>query len=488
MTFRLITYKHLAAAMLAGLALRIFFIAHRPFVAGDTKFYEELARNWLDHGVYGLYFRGQLIPVDLRVPGYPAFLAAIYAPFGRSRMAVMAVQASLDLITCVLVSMIAARLAPVSKRTLVATTALWAAALCPFTAGYTAALLTETLATFLTALTVYALMGAFPEASDNRARDSLAGNQPLLFAGRFLLAGVLAGLGTLVRPETPLLLAAAGIVLCIRWRHRVDWPKLCLAGSWMAVGLLLPLLPWAARNARTLGRVEFLAPRYAESQGDFIPHGFFGWTRTWMVRPRDAYLVPWKLGKKPISAEMLPRYAFDSGEERAHVEALLNSYNKSLQMNPLLDHEFADLAHERTSRKALRTYLFIPLERACAMWFTPRVELLPYSGDLWPLGEKWRSNPWDFGVTLAYGFLNFSFVGLAIVGAWRFRADLGVALLAVFIIIRTAVLTQLQTVEPRYTVICLPAILALGALAWAIPERATAPAGETELELRDVVS
>ncbi len=45
-----ISYPHLAAALLCGLALRLYFIAHFPFYSGDTKFYEELARNWLDHG------------------------------------------------------------------------------------------------------------------------------------------------------------------------------------------------------------------------------------------------------------------------------------------------------------------------------------------------------------------------------------------------------------------------------------------------------
>src|SRR5277367_7128846 len=109
-----ISYAHLAGALLCGLALRIFFVARFPFYAGDTKFYEELARNWLDHGVYGLFVRGVLTPVDMRVPGYPAFLAAIYFAIGRNARAVMVVQALVDLGTCVLAALIAARLATVS--------------------------------------------------------------------------------------------------------------------------------------------------------------------------------------------------------------------------------------------------------------------------------------------------------------------------------------------------------------------------------------
>src|SRR6266481_8278847 len=103
--------KHLAPALLAGLALRLFFIWHFPFSSGDTAYYEELARNWLSHGVYGFYSHGQLLPSDARVPGYPAFLAGIYFVAGTGRKAVMFAQAFVDLATCILATGIAARLA-----------------------------------------------------------------------------------------------------------------------------------------------------------------------------------------------------------------------------------------------------------------------------------------------------------------------------------------------------------------------------------------
>ena len=218
------------------------------------------------------------------------------------------------------------------------------------------------------------------------------------FAGWFLLLGIIAGLGTLVRPETPLVLFAAGVALCVRWWRRANWPKLMLATCWMCAGLLLPLAPWAARNARTFGRVEFLGPRYAQTYGDFIPRGYFAWTGTWMTRFGDSYLVTWKLGKEPIGiGAMCRRSAFDSDAERARVAALLGRYNSELKMTPVLDREFAILAAERTARNPLRTYVVVPAERIAAMWFTPRIELLPYSGKLWPAGEKWRGNPADFG-------------------------------------------------------------------------------------------
>lgn len=482
------SYKHLAAALLVGLALRLFFIVHFPFDAGDTHFYEELARNWLNHGVYGLFVQGHVLPVDMRMPGYPALLTVIYAAFGPAGKAVLIVQAIIDLMTCVLAALIAARLSPASRRTIVANAALWIAALCPFTANYSAVVLTEVLATFLTALALLVFVCVLGHPSMNLPLRSFDRRSLLSATGWFLLGGVLVGVGTLVRPEAPLLLLAVGLVLCGRWRHPANWPKLALAVSWIAVGLLLPLTPWAVRNARTLGRAEFLSPRYAERQGDFIPRGFYAWTRTWMVHFGDAYLAPWKLGKAPIPIETLPVSAFDSAAERVRVEALLSRYNSDLKMTPVLDHEFALLARERTARRPMRTYLFIPVSRAWMIWFTPRIELLPYSGKLWPPGDKWRGNRVDFGVTLGFAILNCIYLGLAFVGAWRCRSHPALALLIAFVVIRTALLTQLQTVEPRYVIVCFPVVLALGALACAIPQRDIVAASLPSLALTHVAS
>src|ERR1700693_3160623 len=197
---RSLSYGQLGAALLAGLALRLYFIRHFPFYAGDTKFYDALARNWLDHGVYGLFVAGQLVPTEMRVPGYPAFLAAIYFLLGRCLRAVMLVQTFVDLGTCVLVALIAARLAPASRRRVVATAALWMAALCPFTASYTSAILTETLAIFFTALATFVLVRVLGDASLDFSGNLVVRGKAFSFAGWFVLAGFIVGLGALVRP------------------------------------------------------------------------------------------------------------------------------------------------------------------------------------------------------------------------------------------------------------------------------------------------
>ncbi len=455
-------YKHLLPALLAGLLLRLFFIWRFPFYSGDTAYYEELARNWLHHGVYGFCSHGQLLPSDARTPGYPAFLAIIYFLAGPGRKAVMLVQAIVDLATCALAAGIAVRLAasmPEPSRGRVAVVALWLAALCPFTANYAAVPLTEVLATFFTTLAILIFLSPTFFRIDLLQSESDFRRS----ARSWLLGGFVVGLGTLVRPETPLLLVAVFLVLGLRYCRPENWRKLVLATLWIVAGSLLPLAPWAARNAVSLGRVQFLAPRYAETYGDVLPTGFYAWTNTWMYRFRDAYLFTWKLPAQQIELKDLPACATDSPEERAQVTSLLDRYNRIPGMTRALDLEFAELARERSRRHPIRTHLWIPIERAAAMWFTPRITLLPYSGRLWPPRESWRSNPIGFEVTLGFALLNILYVGMAIAAAWLWRGNPGILLIVTFIIIRTAFLTQLQTCEPRYVLVCFPALLAVGA-------------------------
>src|SRR6202046_4245513 len=103
---------NIALAALSGLALRLYLVLKFPVTdTGDAPFYIELAWNWLKNGVYGFPVNGQLTPVDMRVPGYPAFLASVFAVAGQSTRAVMLAQVVLDLATCFLIALIAARLA-----------------------------------------------------------------------------------------------------------------------------------------------------------------------------------------------------------------------------------------------------------------------------------------------------------------------------------------------------------------------------------------
>jgi hypothetical protein len=446
-----------ALAALAGLALRLFFILKFPMAdSGDAPFYIELAWNWLKKGVYGFEVNGQLTPVDMRVPGYPAFIASIFSFAGNSPRAVTIAQAVLDVATCFIVALIAARLVPEGSRRRVALAALWLAALCPFTANYTAVVLTETLTIFLTALAILVLLETDLGVSKGSGRMT-----PL--TNRWLLGGIVVGFGTLVRPETPLLLIAAGLVLAAKWRRPADWPKLVRAGVLMGVGLILPLVPWAARNWRVLHEAQFLAPRYSELPGEYTPKGFNAWTNTWLWQYRDVYLTQWKINAEEISMNDLPSYAFDSPEERDRVASIMEQYNDTLTIDPSLDGQFREIARERTARHPLRTYVTIPFLRSLTLWFTPRLELLPFSGRIWPLREEWQDDREDLVVTLSLALANGIYAALAFAGALLAWRRPGCALLLMFILVRTFYFVHIETPEPRYLLECFPAVIALAA-------------------------
>ncbi len=466
MTTRYSMRINVALAVLTGLTLRIFFVMKFPATgSGDSPFYIELAWNWLKNGVYGAPVDGRLVPLDTRMPGYPAFLASVFALAGESWRAVMLAQVVVDLATCFLIALVAARLAPEPGRRRVAIAALWLAALCPFTANYTAVVLTETLVTLLTTLGLLLVLEAearslAPAAKENPARS--LGWSP------WFLAGIVGGFGALVRPETPLLLIAAGLVLVARWWRPADWLRLARASALMALGLLLPLLPWAARNFRVLDELQFLSPRYANLPGELVPLGFNAWAHTWLWRYGDVYLTLWKLDDEPIPPDTLPARAFDSPQERHRVAALLASYNETTTYTAEMDRAFAELARERTARHPLRTYVEIPLLRSIATWFTPRIELLPCSGQVLPLRREWDEDREDLLVTLGLGFVNCAYVALALAGAWTVRRRPGFAPLIVFVVLRTAFFaTVIETPEPRYVLECFPVVIAFAAQVFA---------------------
>lgn len=450
-------------ALLVGLALRLYFVSTFPAQgSGDAPFYIELAWNWLKMGVYGFPIGGVLTPVDMRVPGYPAFLAAIFTFAGKSEHSVMLVQVFVDLATCVVVALIAARLAPQAVRRRVALAALWLAALCPFTSNYTAVVLTETLVTFLTALALLVLLEAYREMIGANATSSLTpkNSPPLWFLG-----GIVVGFGTLVRPETPLLLIAVGLVLVAKWWRRADWGKLLRAALLMALGLFLPLFPWAARNWSTLHDVQFLAPHYSELPGEFAPLGFNSWINTWQWRFRDVYTTTWKLDVESISMNDIPASAFDTAEQKERAAESFEDYNTTLTWQRDQDVAFRQIARERTRLHPLRTYVRIPFLRALTIWFQPRIELLPYSGNLFPIRQEWREDRRDFRATLTMVSANLIYILLALAGAWIARRSPGMAILLLFTLIRTIYFCTFadEAPEPRYVLECFPAVIALGA-------------------------
>jgi hypothetical protein len=470
-------FSHPLVALAAGLCLRLFFVLRYPANSGDTVLYEQMATNWLRHHVYAMEVFGQITPVDLRMPGFPLFLAVVYAMTGRTggdaRFSVMIAQTLVDLLSCVLIATLAATLSLMANERIppgrVFRAALWLAALCPFTANYVAVPLTEVFAIFFTAAALLPL-GLLAGRPRNNGwlfvkKDWRLANNYAYLAG---FAAFLVGAGALFRPESPLLLVAVWFVLAIVLvsQHEAKRWVLTVIGTGLACAL--PLMPWAVRNAVNLHELQFLAPKNSNLPNELVPYGFMSWEKTWLYRFRDVYLVPWKLNDEAIRVEDIPARAFDTPEERDRVAAILEPYNNDLTLTIEEDRAFGELARQRTARRPLRTYVWLPLARAFTMWFTPRIELLPVSGTVFPLKQSWQDDNVDQSVTAGLFLLNIAYVGLAIWGAqrlWRRSSAVrpAVGLLVVFIVLRTAFLTTLETPEPRYVLVCFPALIALAA-------------------------
>ena len=421
-----------------GLWLRVWFIVQAPRVTGDSLIYGDIAKNLLRHGVYGFSLVGGGVkPTLLRLPGYPLFLAACFSGFGMEHYrAVMLVQAVLDVATCGLVAGVARRL--YGNRA--GWAALWLGMLCPFTANYTGAALTET-------LSLLCVGGAFYGLTRwNGGMDRWVGVMSAALAYAVLL-----------RPEQGLLaVAVVGAMAGMCWRARGAWGPVVVT----AVLVVLPLGPWAVRNWVTFHVVQPLAPRNANDPGEAVPVGFERWYRTWGVDFISTDQVYWHYDSDPIRVEDLPDRAFDSTDQRERTAALLADYNQTTTATVAFDARFAALARERITGHRLRYWISLPLARLANMLLRPRIELL-----VWPL-DWWRQRGAEFWGPVLFGLANLGYLGLAGWGVWkRGLGGAGWAMMA-FCVLRCALLATIDNSEPRYTLELFPALIVWGAGVW----------------------
>jgi hypothetical protein len=457
------------AALAAGLLLRLWFIGHMARIAGDSLVYGAIAKNWLQTGVYGFGHEttaaGLTVvrPTLIRLPGYPLFLAACFRLFGmESYRAVLCVQAAADLLTCWLGAALAGRL--FGRRALLPV--LWLAALCPFTANYAAAALTETLVLTTIALAFYAFA---------RWQDAGQGYNRWLWVIAFALAYSL-----LLRPDQGLL--AAAVLPAMLWRSLAtrgpSRHPLAAALPTLAAALcvVLPLVPWTIRNESTFHVFQPLAPRYANDPGEIVMRGFPRWYRTWNIEFASTDEVYWNYDGNRIELSSLPARAFDLGSPAASADlrnrtaALLADYNETTAVTPAIDDRFGALAAERIHAHPILCYLGLPVARLLDMVLRPRVEMMPIPDEWW----RWNPRPALTAFSADYAALNFAYVSLGCAGFclwWRRRwlsagssnsgsnsfRELALAM-AASLILRCALLLTLDNSEPRYTLEFFPVL------------------------------
>jgi 4-amino-4-deoxy-L-arabinose transferase-like glycosyltransferase len=459
------------ATTLAALALRLFFFIHFPAITDDSRVYADLATNWLGHGIYGQTQSGHpekpILPVDTRLPGYPAFLAAIFYLFGVGNFkAVMLAQIMFDLATCFIISDLARR--AVSNRA--ARIALILTALCPFLANYASAALTETLEIFFTALAL-----DFAVAALNCMQDHDADSGAIKLSAKLWAATGAAIAGCiLLRPDGGILLPAIIVYLAVLARKNrtrkndstITRTSFLTAGIIVVTLALAPLVPWTIRNFHTMHRFQPLAPRYANDADELVPRGFNRWVKTWIIDYTSVQEIYWNVPDDQIDPAKLPSRAIDNQTERDATLAAIAEYNDSQDMTPEIDAHFGQLAADRIRTHPIRYYLVLPALRIADMWLRPRTELLPPDPRWWEFNDDVKQSI----AAVSMGLLNLAYIAAAIFALMSMAHSSSknpslnirwVGLLVIFVLLRSVFLGTVESPEPRYTLECYSVIIVL---------------------------
>jgi hypothetical protein len=474
--------------LIGGAALRFWMLNALTESNGDTAIYGGVAKNLLLHGRYALVGDGgALAPTLIRLPGYPLFLAACFRLFGiENYFAVCCVQIVLDLAACLLVAEFARRVAPPAYKRGAMLATLWLAALCPFTASFTPAVLAETLSVFTVALAMWAMARfhdhpgwtnalwftfAVTGAAFLRPDGALAA---VAFAPAIILGLPRAGAGD----ESPEIRATDGgttgesslnpapalRVPASRGSSRKQQGARARDVRRMAVVCVLlalaPFAVWTWRNWRVFHLFQPLAPRSATDPGEPTYPGWQLWVKSWTLDFISTYEIYWNVPDGVFDVADLPNRAFDSPAQRAETAALAAEYDDNgNQLTPAMDAAFRRLARERIATHPWRYYLWLPLGRLADMWLRPRVEDLDIDLDWW----VYARHHLDTEFSWAYGGLNLLYLLLALAGLWL-RPRFWQALLA-YMLLRSALLFTVEAPETRYTIECFPMIFALGGIA-----------------------
>ena len=488
-----------AGILLVALGFRLFVALRLANdEPDDGRIYSQIARNVLEQHVFSHADQPPYDPSLIRLPGYPLFLAGIYAVFGHgNNTAVRVVQAVIDTATCALIAWVVFEwIGDPERKHRAALIALGLAAVCPFTAIYVATILTEVATNFLAVAMVLAATFAFKATVRKKA------------LAWWVVTGLLAGLAVLFRPDSGLFAAAIGGTLMLSAlisRHSLR--NAILSAAIFSIAFCIVLVPWTIRNRRVFHVFQPLAPAHAEMPGEFVARGYLLWVRTWLDDSKYVGPALWSLDMRPMYVENFPARAFDSKEERERVAALLDKYNHpdgdeeqssadeddqssgdeedepeedpepeeepaqpeevNVEMTPEIDAGFAQIGQERVAHSRLRYYVVLPLKRAKTLWFDTHSQYYPFNGELLPLEDLDYDIHQQYWLPLFAG-LTWIYTLLGVVGGWllwrsRDRDARRWLLLAVLLIfLRLGFFASLENPEPRYTVELFPFLIMLG--------------------------
>lgn len=340
--------------LLLGLVYRLGYLLPHARVFGDGYWrYDPLARNLLaGHG-----FSIQRTPpyeADIfDVPGYPLFVAAVYAVSGASVHALAVAQFLLEFLTLWLVFR-AAQLAGLGKR------GAWVAVglgwLLPNLATWCRETYADVLASFVVTVLLLLLIRTWTRPAKHPV-------------GWGLLVGAMAGLCALVRVDTYPIVAFAALALAGAPRLSFK-PRLGQTAAYFA-GLILLLLPWTIRDLKLTGQPH--PPGWQQYTQASDP--YLRWCNTWVNDPD--YVLPYMLHRGAAdSVRTFPPDRFPDPVEKAEAEA---AYAKWIAAGSDGEpkEEFQRLAEKAERRLTVTDQLKMRVRRAVMVWLK-----LPSMGDL----------------------------------------------------------------------------------------------------------
>lgn len=355
-----------ACAVAFRVALFFSGLVDVAYETGDSPEYRGLADSLLHFGVFGL----DGVPKMNRTPGYPAWLAGLFATVGSSQLAVTGAQVALDALTCAMAYDLAAR-ARLSRLGRAVTAAL--AITCLFTSALSFQMMTETLSSFLAVSAVWVL----PSGRLTR----LLSRAPRWRLGA---SGLLLGAATLVRPNyavtLPAFAALALLVLARRLgRRAVSW-SLVTAGVVLGAAASAVVVPWMLRN-RTVFHAEYDKPDHSHvtllGYKTDVPV-YRHWYSEGFQIFRRSYEEPFVM-ETPYGAPSIARYVYPGErEEVREAFAQLGAEIRASETEAITAGTLARFRRIGEARytAAPRLHLTAPLSRMVKLWISPRVSLL----------------------------------------------------------------------------------------------------------------
>jgi hypothetical protein len=355
--------------LLGAIAFRaaLFFsgLVERVFTTGDSPEYRALARSLLEHGVFGI----DGTPKMNRTPGYPAFLALVYAFFGQSQLAVTSAQIFIDALSCAMV-------VDIALRSGLSRTARWVVAVssacCVFSAALSYQVMTETLFSTLLVASVWALpTGGLTAIGRKDAWRGIA------------FSGACCGAATLVRPTEAVTLIAfpllLGALLLHRLRKRILNRRLLVPAFTFAAAAAVVVVPWMARN-RIVFAFEYEKPDHSHVtllgyKTDVAVYRAY-YTPEFLKFKRS-YEEPFVL-EGPLTPPTVARYVYPGEEQevRAAFASLAEEVNAGDAPITRETLEAFRRIGEKRYEAAPRLHVTAPISRFAKFWIVPRVSVL----------------------------------------------------------------------------------------------------------------